>query len=705
MNGHTLEWRENLPDSHAAGPRPAILHWAAMLAGLVIPAMATAAPQVLGTHYRADVPFPQFGRFWGDHCLLGEDWAEAVGRTIPRATALGGSLHLFIRNDDTGPLTIEDVTLQGISLRKAIAFSDQRRVRKPASIYFSSLTARERQTLIDAGEPVWWRVDPPIVGPGETAEVTVRLRYVPKIPELRLEYRAGNLAMRAGVAIEEALPRIESVSFAQDLARVYLYLRDPRTPGAKPERLFLDGQDITNRCRMFSDPGIELTPAVVQLRAPLTPGSLHSFQAVYADQRSAWAGVRAFASPFTYGVWGGPGGKEDDITLARTHLRTLNELSVNTQMPQVGSPALTAFYKTPAGQQLCRSMGVDFVLSDPGKWGIQSPYAYFIHDEPDAGDAKITGLPSGHEVGSLAQWAISVSDEWRMQAPPAPHLLNINLTYKPQNWYTYGQLPDVLLADPYYDPRLRTAYWDRPYQIPLYSRSTFVYAISSIVRSAAAPRPSHIILYANAYVDDEKSRTFRYPTPAGKRIEVYYALAAGSKGISYWWWSPGKPALGLGGKTPEAALLRREVGLMGAEIGTAAPLLLRACPSAVPVEAPAALWTRCLLAGHDSLVLIAVNEQYANDREGTVIVPLENAQVRLTLPGWLAAREAFEIHNQGVRPLPMALEGKLATLDLGTVELPRMVVITADPKLRGELDSLYRTRFAAKVARLVAPEL
>ena len=103
----------------------------AVIAGICLTELDVAAsPQLLGSHYRADVPYPQFARFWSDNCLLGEDWAESIGRTIPRATTLGGSAHLFIRNDDPQPLTITDVTLQGISLREAIAFSDQRRLRK-----------------------------------------------------------------------------------------------------------------------------------------------------------------------------------------------------------------------------------------------------------------------------------------------------------------------------------------------------------------------------------------------------------------------------------------------------------------------------------------------------------------------------------------------------------------------------------------------
>ena len=74
---------------------------------------------------------------------------------------------------------------------------------------------------------------------------------------------------------------------------------------------------------------------------------------------------------------------------------------------------------------------------------------------------------------------------------------------------------------------------------------------------------------------------------------------------------------------------------------------MRSCPAALPLKAPAKLWTRTLLAGTDTLVLLAVNENIANDRLGTVVVPLPKTSVTVTPPAWLKAADGFEPHAGG----------------------------------------------------------
>ncbi|MGB9624388.1 MAG: hypothetical protein ACPMAQ_05950, partial [Phycisphaerae bacterium] len=590
----------------------------------------------------------------------------------------------------------------------------------PASLFFSGLSDAERQALIAAGEPVWLRRDPRELVPGEIGEVTLRLRCVPQTNPLRMELRYAGGTMPVTVTPENATPRFEDVSFSPDLREIFAYLKHSGAHGQKPTRILLDGEDVTASVRTGADAGVDVVVAAIPLTKPLAPGSFHCLQAVYRDG-AAMAGVRAWYDEFAYGVWGGQPGDASDTSVARAYIRNLHEHNVNMQMPQVGSAALSAFFKSEEGQRFCREQGVRFVIGDLDKWGIKTPYAYFIHDEPDAGDAHITGLPGGHEVGSLARWAIERSQGWRAERPAIPQTLNVDLTYKPFNYYIYGQVPDILMADPYYQPRLRTACWQHPERIALYKTARFVNAVSTVVHSAAAPKPTHIILYANRYIEqpekkkgrqqarDEQARSggsketreFRYPTPQEKRIEVFYALAGGAKGISYWWFTPGKPAYGLGGKGPEAADLWREVGLIGAEVRTAGPLLVRSCPARVPVRAPAGVMVQCLLSGLDTMVVIVVNEQHVNDERGTTITPIPDATVAVTLPAWLDATDVFEVQAKGITQAQISKSDATMSVRLGTLTLPRMIILTADPKRRAAIDELYRRDFAANVAKLL----
>lgn len=686
----------------------------ALVSVCVIASHAAAAPAIEATYYRSDEPFPEFARFWSDEAAAVAEGSAEFSSALRRATSLGGSLHLFVRNDGPGALVIDDVLLQDISLRRAIAFSDQRKERKPAHVVFSDLDDAQKAALAAAGDPIWWRVDPAPIPPAGLGEITIRLRTPPRIPAPSVEIRFGGNSLRSEIRVVDGPPRIESIGFAPDLRTMYLYIRHSKAPGVRPGRVTMDGHEVTSAIRFAADPKVSVVAGVLGLDPAPAPGSFHVLTVTWPDQTAAACGIRAWAPAFGYGVWGGPGGGEDP-RIARRYVTELAALNVNLQMPQVGSPAASSFYKSQPGQKLCRKLGLGFVLSDPGKWGIRDPYALFLHDEPDAGDAHIAGLPPGREVGSLAQWAVDRSTRWRQEAPDRPQMLNVDLTYKPQNWYVYGQLPDILLADPYYQPTLRTAFYQAPERMALYSRATFVRAVSTVVRSAAAPKPTHVILYANRYIHqpprpgsraDRPERKpvrdgdFRYPTPQEKRIEAYYAVAAGAKGLSYWWYTPGRPAHGLGGQGDDAAALRREVGVIGAELRTLGPLIERSCPAEVPCGSPREAMVRCLLAGTDAMIVLVFNEQYRSDHVGTTIIPLEDVAIDLYVPPWMRPCKAFEVGTGGTTDVRTRTSGDRLIIHLGRLDLPRAIVLAADAHIRAQLQSLYAERFAASAAAL-----
>jgi len=185
-------------------------------------------------------------------------------------------------------------------------------------------------------------------------------------------------------------------------------------------------------------------------------------------------------------------------------------------------------------------------------------------------------------------------------------------------------------------------------------------------------------------------------------MEVYYAVAAGAKGISYWWFSPDTYCRGCGSDDPEALALWREIGLLGAEVRTAGPVITRSCPIALPVTATPFLWVRTLLSGADTIAVIVVNDDVACDRVGTVYQPVEKASVKVKLPSWLKPTDAFQITYSGTKDVSWAGKSEIA-LDLGKVEISRLILITSNTKLRSQLQSVYDTKFAANVAKLVSP--
>ena len=668
------------------------------------PLAVMAEVKLLGAHFRADESFDQFRRFWHEGWNLPDDPPDADTVYARTATSLGGSLHAFVLNDSKRPLQIDDVLLAEMSLKQSLAFSDQRKKKKPASIYFAKLSAEDQERLIAAGEPVWWKVDPQQVEPGATAEVIVRLRQTPKARTVSLALKTADGTTDVSIPIDKAHPRVEGVNLSPELDKAYLYFRQPQQPGKTIKKVLLDGRDITRNASIGRDANLDATPVVVKLTQPLEEASFHCFQGIYDDGVVASAGVRVWSDEFCYGMWGARPGKESELALARGYILDLINHNINTQMPQIGSSAARAFFKSSSGQRYCESRHLRLVISDPGKYGTKDPLAYFIHDEPDCGDYLIKGLPSNKNVGSLAQYCLQRSYKLREGDPRTPQLLNVNMTYKPHNWYTYGQLPDIFAADPYYQARIRQAYYAHPERLGVYTKATYIYAVGSVCESACAPKPLHLILYAVRHTDKDNNRVFRYATPEEKRIEVYYALAAGAKGISYWWYTPLGKAYGVGAHRSDdgAAALWREIGLLGAEARTAGPVILTSCPVDLQISSSPGLWGRALLAGVDSLVLVLINEQYANDRTGTVYKPIKEATASVRLPAWMKAADVFEIKSHGVADVAWKVAGDKITMDLGQVELTRLIVVSKDKELRSELEKRYKTKFATKVRKLLA---
>ena len=142
-----------------------------------------------------------------------------------------------------------------------------------------------------------------------------------------------------------------------------------------------------------------------------------------------------------------------------------------------------------------------------------------------------------------------------------------------------------------------------------------------------------------------------YPTPESKRIEAYYALAAGTKGLCYWWFnSSGWPAHGLGDQSTQAARnLWKEIGLYGNEIKTIAPLLVTSHPVDMPLQGSSDVWAKALASGTDTMILLVVNDDYYNDESGCHYTVKTNATVSATLPSWMQSPvpTAFEISPSG----------------------------------------------------------
>jgi hypothetical protein len=181
------------------------------------------------------------------------------------------------------------------------------------------------------------------------------------------------------------------------------------------------------------------------------------------------------------------------------------------------------------------------------------------------------------------------------------------------------------------------------------------------------------------------------PDPECKRVEAYYALAAGAKGLSYWWMSPGYPSNGLGDQSKATArALWREIGLYGNEIKTLGNHLVISHPVDLPMTPGSNVWARALAVGTNTLLLLVVNDNYYNDEAGFHSTDVPNATVTLTLPTWMQpAPQAFEITAGGLYPVNAQPNGNQLQLNLGLLKITRMIVVTRDPELLSTLQRRF----------------
>ncbi len=663
---------------------------------------ANAGVTVLGVQYQQDQPYPEFNCIWND-------------KTYPTncpPRSLGCNVHVYVKNTGGSSVTVSDVTLAGYSLADSLVLNTG--VHDARSIYFK--WDNPPQAILDAGEPVWYKADPSVIPAGGVGQVVVRLRSVPVTQPVSLGVETTGGTVTTSITIAANAPQLASIGYSPDLTKVYLHWR--RSGGAAPTAIRMDGVDVTANTATVGDTNINFGASVVQLAAPLGPMSYHVFQGVYADGKIASASQRAWTNKFIYASYGNFE-TSSSYTIADWVAEACNHGFNNVQvnMGEVGS-----YMWTGIGEADCRARGYGYTTGDKTKFNPIDPDMFFLNDEPDAEEANMehtfcgTGLklPCGHSpMGILVMREIANGEGLRSLRPMTPTSINLNGTFRPENYYAWGQSVDILQVDPYYQRRLSDVYWRDQQRIPLYRQATYIYAVSRAVTTAAEPNPSNILLYSCEWkcTDDNcdpayVGQVWPFPTTEAKRIEVYYALAAGAKGMGYWWFPKGYPSNGLAdqGKATARALWK-ELGLLGNEIKTAAPLLVTSHPVDMLLTPGTNVWVRALAVGTDTVILIVVNDNYYNDEAGCHYTPVANATVAATLPSWMqAAPTAFAIAAGGLSDVSAVLNGNQLQVNLGTLNLTRMIVVTKNAGLRATIQQRYDQQVRPGICAM-APEL
>jgi hypothetical protein len=267
---------------------------------------------------------------------------------------------------------------------------------------------------------------------------------------------------------------------------------------------------------------------------------------------------------------------------------------------------------------------------------------YYNLDEPDAGDFHLgSDLPVMDRLGCHAMETVLPTIRYQRERDPrTPNLVLVDNTFKPLNYYVYGQTPDVFSTDPY---------------VPLNGRQLdYVPIAVDVARDACAPRPLVSVLWACGLAGESKRLGQRPPTAEEERMMVFYALGCGVKGIAYFADISSETGEGKFLGVSDIESLWAEVGRTNRDAQALAPYLSIGCPI------PAALsnekvWARALLCGPDHVVIIVVNRDhwigFETKYEFAWHTPAKDVRVSVPLPETFKACRAQEVRDGKLLPI------------------------------------------------------
>jgi hypothetical protein len=323
------------------------------------------------------------------------------------------------------------------------------------------------------------------------------------------------------------------------------------------------------------------------------------------------------------------------------------------------------------------------------------------------------------QVGALAQGESAAVTAYKTNYSSLPTILNMDGSFKPYNYYSYGHVADIQSIDPYHIERICDSYWNNGQENlqPFYRKATYVEAVCATTKAACEPHPLHAVLcvtrrqylwdHDNNDETPEIQRVFRYATPEEGRITAYYAVGAGSKQIDYWWTSPNNISfqghVGLAAlDEPQKTSLWRELGLVGAEFGVAGDVIVNSSPAVFPISTTGKLWVRPLVSSVDTIALMCVNEDYSCNDDGTILRSIKDAEISFDLPSWLTSpTDVYEVSYKGIANVTNSVTSGRITLDLGRVDVSRLIIITKNTNLKSGMQTSYTNKYGPKVDALI----
>ncbi|MBT3378991.1 MAG: hypothetical protein HN742_02450 [Lentisphaerae bacterium] len=623
-----------------------------------------------------------------------------------------GVLHLFIRNQGTGPAELARTLVAG------------------------------RDAEIADETVAWVRQRPHRILPGELGEVAVGLSRLPLPQVLALGQRPPAtvelpiaLIYRGDVQLDTVVSlapqtggiRINHVAFSESLGRASVYVdRLPGSGGARScrlSRLEVNGRDVTPTCRWGSDEIVDdAVPIEVDLGRRLRVGEPVVISVATSEGHRAARSVRAFPADFPIQVTLlGKQTRPDAVAdIARHHATCIGLCGADlSHLKEAKRLGLKAFHYGRGGLAELRRFDRPEFPAIAGFW----------LDEMDK-------LPVRETVPRIQEAEAAYRGQGRFIPP---QMINLCQPRVP-GARLYYELADIACsAYGFHGASIGrefgrlSALEEREYRLagrPFmpYMRDAELGIVVDLERKRLLGRPP-------------KHR--RCLDPREERWMTYACVIQGAKGIMHWnygagirkppsWFSKEQTILraAMGGAlghdphgyrlpkraTGELQAVWDEIGRINLELRAVGRLIadsdvsrrarvVSAQPEHTADGAPA-VETAALISGMDTIVLIVLNQMIDNNWTGDADRGIESyppvdATVAVDLPPWIKAPELFRVTHAGVTAVTPKREPGRLLLDFSGLAVSDIVVITERAKLA---ETVKQTLVALTAAAHAQPD-
>lgn len=493
------------------------------------------------------------------------------------------------------------------------------------------------------GDPVWFKVDPNPVPAQGRAEITIRCRVRPReLPAISVNLGSMFLDFEEYTASPQDSPlRISSVSFSYDLSRAYVYVKRSSENVAPVKAILWDGEDVIDSLLPLQSGWQRGAVAgfILSFSEPLQRGDFHQITAITADGQMDTAQIKARDAFFPICMFGLPIYEETFLQdMARYHFNSV------------------------AWTELPAEKAIQFGLRTfSGEADSPAVYGAWLPDEPDAHDYGCKKIGPWLRLGAQGMHVAEKRREIQVANPVALQMLNIDATFKPVNWMCYAQLGDIIAHDPYYTANF-----------PANKDPMCVYAHMKVLTDNCRPKPSLPLLFAMTHGPPHKQpgdpgyrEESRFATPEEIELQNAYAVAAGAKGISYWWYRhhptvASQPWM-LRAMGRVNVRLRQIAQYVAKGIATDwARAYVPGQPKWHPIASePVRVWCRTIWAPDAVVVFVCHNEYTSKPNPGGFSSePIEDFPVRVRLPElWEDQVKLYEITDAGTSdPTTLAIK-------------------------------------------------